>query len=103
LVLPVDGAGQPGPWWSQDRAAPAGAPRAAPVRTDAAELASYRESARVVQCPRCGAFRIDVTQLNSHRGAGYVFRCRVDDHEWIWQAGTAWPVTVVASRRRPDR
>jgi len=64
----------------------------------APDLASYVDSARIVQCPRCGEFRIDVTQA----GSGYAFRCRVDDHRWEWQAGTPWPETIQVSRRRPE-
>lgn len=75
---------------------PAGDPARARSRPAAPDLATYRRSARVVQCPRCGAFRVDV----QHTGAGYAFRCRVDDHAWTWQPGTAWPATVVAARRR---
>jgi hypothetical protein len=96
LVLPVDGTAQPGTWWS--RGAPT-QPTGEARRPSPRDLAEYRDSTRVVQCPRCGAFRIDVT----HVDAGYAFRCRVDDHRWTWRPGTAWPVTVVASRRRTDR
>ncbi|WP_322750201.1 MULTISPECIES: hypothetical protein [unclassified Frankia] len=103
LVLPV---GQPagsappaGQWWNRD-APPAAAPAAtAPARPAPRDLGELRDSARVVQCPRCGAFRLDVR----HAGAGYAFHCRVDGHEWTWQPGAAWPVVVVASRRRNTR
>ncbi|WP_131745825.1 hypothetical protein [Frankia sp. Cppng1_Ct_nod] len=99
LVLPVGqpagGAPRAGQWWNRD--APAAGVRAVePVRPAPRDLAKLREAARVVQCPRCGAFRIDVR----HTGTGYAFRCRVDDHEWTWRPGAAWPVTVVASRRQ---
>jgi hypothetical protein len=98
LVLPVDGAAPSGRWWEQGTPA-MGTRTDASARPSPRDLAELRDSARVVQCPRCGAFRIDVT----HVGTGYAFRCRVDDHEWTWRPGTAWPVTVVASRRRTDR
>ncbi|MDT3446177.1 hypothetical protein [Pseudofrankia sp. BMG5.37] len=101
LVLPVGraagGTPQAGQWWN--RASPAPAEDARPtesVRPAPRDLAALRDSARVVQCPRCGAFRIDVRHLDT----GYAFRCRVDGHEWTWRPGTAWPLTVVASRRR---
>jgi len=104
LVLPVEAAPQEGGWWSGGPTARTVAPtRAAPSRRPAPDLGSYRRPVRTVQCPRCGAFRIDVQQTDSDRGGGYAFRCRVDDHTWTWRAGTGWPVTVVASRRRPDR
>jgi hypothetical protein len=98
VVLPVDpGGAAGGQWWGQaspqHQARPEpGAPPPAP------DLASYVDSARIVQCPRCGEFRIDVAQA----GSGYAFRCRVDDHRWEWQAGTPWPATIKVSRRRPD-
>ncbi|ABW16037.1 hypothetical protein Franean1_6703 [Parafrankia sp. EAN1pec] len=104
LVLPVGrpagGAPPAGQWWTRD-APPAAAPAAAtvPARPAPRDLGELRDSARVVQCPRCGAFRLDVQQT----GAGYAFRCRVDGHEWAWRPGTAWPVAVVASRRRSTR
>lgn len=98
LILPVDPAPATSTWWS---AAPADRvpTAAAPALPAAPDLSTYREHARTVQCPRCGAFRIDVEQTDD----GYAFRCRVDDHCWNWRAGTAWPATVVASRRRPAR
>ncbi|WP_026239297.1 hypothetical protein [Parafrankia discariae] len=105
LVLPVGqpvgGAPPAGQWWGRDAPPPAAAPTAAatPARPAPRDLGELRDSARVVQCPRCGAFRLDVRQT----GAGYAFRCRVDGHEWTWRPGTAWPVTVVASRRRNTR
>jgi hypothetical protein len=108
IVLPVE-APQAAEWWNGtpvDRAAPpptTGAPaRTAPPRPSVADLAAYRRPVRTVQCPRCGAFRTDVQQAGDP-GGGYAFRCRVDDHTWTWRPGTAWPVTVVASRRRPER
>ncbi|ONH31119.1 hypothetical protein [Pseudofrankia asymbiotica] len=109
LVLPVGppagGAPPASQWWTRDAPAPAPAPPSAsapddrptePVRPAPRDLAALRDSARVVQCPRCGAFRIDVR----HTDTGYALRCRVDGHEWTWRPGAAWPVTVVASRRR---
>lgn len=96
--LPAGGAPPAGQWWGRDAPPPAAAPTATttPARPAPRDLGELRDSARVVQCPRCGAFRLDVR----HAGAGYAFRCRVDGHEWTWQPGTAWPVTVIASRRR---
>lgn len=95
LVLPVDGHAHPGPW-----PVPTDPIRAtAPGRPGAAELARYRESERIVQCPRCGSFRVEVTGIGSRPGDELAFRCRADDHEWTWRPGTAWPATVVASRR----
>lgn len=105
LVLPVGrpagGAPPGGQWWNRDAPPPAAAPTAAaaPTRPAPRDLGELRDSARVVQCPRCGAFRLDVRQAD----AGYAFRCRVDGHEWTWWPGTAWPVVVVASRRRSTR
>jgi hypothetical protein len=101
LVLPVEGAERPGTWWNQDgpTAAPQGARPGALARHAPRDLAELSYSTRVVQCPRCGAFRVDV----AHVAQGFAFRCRVDDHEWTWRPGTAWPVTVVASRRRNAR
>jgi hypothetical protein len=98
LVLPLDGGA--GPWWGRDAADPAPASPAPPARPTPRALDEYRAAARVVQCPRCGAFRIDVTQAETRDGPAFVFRCRADEHEWIWRPGTAWPVTVVASHRR---
>ncbi|MGI5131406.1 hypothetical protein ACQEVB_31695 [Pseudonocardia sp. CA-107938] len=97
VVLPVEPA--PTNWWGDGRPTDRTV-AAAPVRTvTAPDLATYRRPVRTVQCPRCGAFRIDVRETDH----GYAFRCRADDHTWTWQAGTPWPATVVASRRRPDR
>ncbi len=101
VVLPV---GRPasagGQWWGRGAPPPAagagGGEPAALERPAARDLGQVSEAPRVVQCPRCGAFRVDV----GHTPAGYAFRCRVDDHEWRWRPGTAWPATVVASRRR---
>ncbi|OLT18155.1 hypothetical protein BJF78_11905 [Pseudonocardia sp. CNS-139] len=95
VVLPVERP-RTGQWWNQDAPAPAANRAIAAARPAPRDLAELRDSARVVQCPRCGAFRVDV----AHTGAGFAFRCRVDDHAWTWRPGTAWPPTVVASRRR---
>jgi hypothetical protein len=104
LVLPVEPAPQPADWWNGGPAADR-VPTKAPTRTaaPAPDLATYRRPVRTVQCPRCGAFRIDVQHNPADPAGGYAFRCSVDDHTWTWRAGTAWPVTVVASRRRPGR
>lgn len=91
-----------GQWWNRGAPAPAkgGAATTRPIAAPPADLARWREAPRIVQCPRCGAFRIDARQTDS---GGYAFRCRVDDHQWAWRPGTAWPATVVASRRRIPR
>jgi len=108
LVLPVEAAPQ-GTWWNggpTDRTVAQAPALTAPARPPAPDLGTYRRPVRTVQCPRCGAFRIDVQETAGDQGGdqgGYAFRCRVDDHTWTWRAGTAWPVTVVASRRRPGR
>ena len=92
----VLGTGRGGQWWEKT-GAPAGRPAAATnTVANAPELTSYVESARVVQCPRCGAFRIDV----SRSGAEFSFHCNQDGHRWTWRPDTAWPLTVVVSRRR---
>jgi hypothetical protein len=55
---------------------------------------------RVVQCPWCGDFGVDVSQQQP----GFAFACRRCGHQWRWQAGEAWPVSVVRprlGRRRP--
>lgn len=98
LVLPTDGADAD--WWArQGVARPRSAAEAVAGPAAPADLAAYRNAARVVQCPRCGAFRVDV----AHTGVGFAFRCRVDEHEWVWDPGDAWPVTVVAGRRQTSR
>ena len=105
LVLPVEAGAQGASWWNggpTDRTVAQAPARTAPARPSAPDLGTYRRPVRTVQCPRCGAFRIDVQEIAGDQG-GYAFRCRIDDHTWTWRAGTAWPVTVVASRRRPDR
>ncbi|MBL7488146.1 hypothetical protein I6A60_34140 [Frankia sp. AgB1.9] len=101
LVLPIERPVSTPPaaqWWNREASPPpASAARAAePARPAPRDLAALRDDARVVQCPNCGAFRVDVR----HTDTGYLMRCRVDRHEWSWTPGTAWPVTVVASRRR---
>ncbi|HEV7452140.1 MAG TPA: hypothetical protein VGO16_12280 [Pseudonocardiaceae bacterium] len=98
VVLPVDpGGASGGQWWGQSSPQHQARPEPGPP-PPAPDLASYVDSARIVQCPRCGEFRIDVAQA----GSGYAFRCRVDDHRWEWQAGTPWPTTIKVSQRRPD-
>jgi hypothetical protein len=92
----VLGTGRGGQWWEKTGTPTGAAPAAAPAAPVAPELTSYVESARVVQCPRCGAFRIDV----SRDRAGFAFHCTVDGHRWTWRPDTAWPATVVVSRRR---
>jgi hypothetical protein len=99
LVLPVEAAPQGASWWNGGPTDRTVALTQAPDRPLVPDLATYGRPVRTVQCPRCGAFRIDV----QHIDGGYAFRCRVDEQTWTWQTGTAWPVTVVASRRRPDR
>ncbi|MCK9896596.1 hypothetical protein [Frankia sp. AgB32] len=101
VILPVErppGAPAAGRWWNQGAPPPAvgRGESAAPDRPATHDPIQVPEAPRVVQCPRCGAFRVDV----GHTSAGYAFRCRVDAHEWTWRPGTAWPPTVVASRRR---
>jgi hypothetical protein len=91
----VLGTGHGGQWWEQT-GAPAARPATTRLAPQAPELTSYVESARVVQCPRCGAFRIDVTRS----GAEFSFHCNQDGHRWTWRRDTAWPLTVVVSRRR---
>jgi hypothetical protein len=105
-VLPVEAAQQGASWWNggpTDRTVDRAPARTAPARPPAPDLGTYRRPVRTVQCPRCGAFRVDVQETAGDQGGGFAFRCRIDDHTWTWRAGTAWPVTVVASRRRPDR
>lgn len=100
-----------GDWWNRGAPAPAARElvRTAPVRAAPRDLARLGEAPRVVQCPRCGAFRVDVRSGDPRPGdaangpVGHMFRCRVDGHEWTWQPGSAWPATVVASRRRRSR
>ncbi|KPM53416.1 hypothetical protein CcI49_30575 [Frankia sp. CcI49] len=113
VLLPVERPGtettRSGQWWTQTATPPGGpasgarepagnrtTPGTEPVRPAPREIAELREAARVVQCPRCGAFRVDAR----YAATGFAFRCRVDGHSWSWQPGTAWPVTVVTSRRR---